>query len=1357
MSRCRKCAFALDEGELPERCPNCGTPTRVPLGDAAQRVMVSPPLPLPTPGTPIGSIRRPPTPNAETEAGSTGSTPARTGPSAANEPLARTAEGSEPIPAGPPPLKVVPTGGAPGSLGPAASDSSRGRFTLPTRTQTPVTPGRDALPTRTSLSGEPTRDRSAPTEPTTVTSPVFRPPVASGLSSTGRAPDPPVLEPATTPTSRPPGPGAPSGSATELTPRAPALASRPRSPQTSDPPPARPGLPEVAAEREASSTPPEVSAERGVPTGLSPRTDGHPRPSASSDLPLQTGERDPRAGLLSSALSDRTPQSGGSDALRDDRSLQAGVLSSVLPDLPSQTGVRDELELRADLSPRAVETDVAERGARAGRSSLSADRPLSTDALAERDARAAPPTDSASRSARADLSLQAGEPRRDSSPPPADPAAPPLLRAGRGAMEAAASMSSQTDAGEDDDLPAPVASTRPFTLPKVIQTPRLAVPARVETVVDLENSAELDLPQLADASGVHPMLPESPPPRTEDVDLDLGDLPNGPEAAPPPPLEPEPPSAPKPPAPRIRPPRSRRPALPSDPAIAPPPTAAAYAGLIGLAAALAALWWIYFSRGPDAALAAADAPGRMHLSSKTLSQEDLERFQALLDADRVEDYLAALALAEQAGDRLGQAEAALRLHLRYGPDPVRAAQAETWLAGTLGPTDRLLRVQALAAFARGEVKPARQLLDGAAEPWVALYRGMFAYRAGDHAAATESATAALSRRPGDAAARWLALASEIAGDRKVSLDPLRTAVVERSDNPALQVLLIEALIDRGRFAEARARLEALSRPPGVSETYYARILLLQAQVAAATVEVSRSVFWAEEAARLAPHDPDVMRTSLRVLFEAGELLRAQQGLTALLRSAPQDREALALQAELALRSGNDSGAQRAVDRLGALPGTQPQTTYLRGRLAALRGRNEEAAQHYLAASTGPAPHVQAAIEYARLRARSNLQEALGLLEEVKNTRENDSSERARSDLRALALAGANLLAEAGRREQAITALDAALALDPDDNAAQLRRGVLALEAGRADAGRVDLLAVYERTGGFSGLIGPLSRLYVRSGDLKALEIMLQPQLSDQLAPDEVALAIGQLRLAQGAIEAADSQADRVLLRNPGHWEAHLIKSKVLLSRGEPSLALSEIRMARPKLPDADVELTTGKIQERLGRLPEALAAYRRARQLAPFLHEAAFLYGRALLQLGRTQDAIAELSAVTRATDAHPEAYVALGQGLRERGNLDEALRQLRRAVELRPELAEAHYWLGRVSAESGAHAEAVASLGRAVRLAASDAPWLAEAHLWLGRAAQAQADTAGARVAFENYLRLAPAKAPARAEVERLLARLGK
>src|SRR5690606_28146113 len=201
-----------------------------------------------------------------------------------------------------------------------------------------------------------------------------------------------------------------------------------------------------------------------------------------------------------------------------------------------------------------------------------------------------------------------------------------------------------------------------------------------------------------------------------------------------------------------------------------------------------------------------------------------------------------------------------------------------------------------AALAAGDHAAAQALLATAEEPGAALYRGILAHAVGDFAAAEEQAAKALSSRTGDRAALWLAFAAELARDRRASLDRLRVAVDQQPPHPALHLLLVDALLARGRLAEARKRLEAVERSPGVSDAHHARVLVRQARIAASSVEMSLSVDLADQAIRLAPGDPEVVHTSLRVLVEADELALAQQRLTRRVRDAPDNAEAQLLQA-----------------------------------------------------------------------------------------------------------------------------------------------------------------------------------------------------------------------------------------------------------------------------------------------------------------------------------------------------------------------------------------------------------------------------------------------------------------------------
>jgi len=908
---------------------------------------------------------------------------------------------------------------------------------------------------------------------------------------------------------------------------------------------------------------------------------------------------------------------------------------------------------------------------------------------------------------------------------------------------------------EPEDLPAPVASSRPFTMPKI--TRRIGVPAMASVTNELDSSSDLDLPQLtsltASASIETIVAPARAPgsTRSDDVDLDLDDLRD---------RRPEPPARLSAAAASssaaaslargsLRAPRPRPlPRLPA-PAPQPEPSALAHVAIVALVLAFGGLWWFYVDRGPglrgevEARGAAAPSWPEGYLAAQ----------DTRLDADRVGEYRAALAEAELLGDTLGRAEAALCLHLRYGPDLIRRSAASVWRKQARPADPRTDRVAALALLAAGSVAEAEALLVGQSDARAHLYRALAAQQRGDHDAAVRAAHEALALRPGDAAAALVAITGTLAADRDTPLTDLQHAAEAHTDHPLVAQALLRALLSRGRLAEARALADRQRPVAEASDAHNAQLLVLQAEVAAAAGEARKARDLADGARSLAPQHLPTQLAQVRLLLATGDPGRAQLELTPLLR-ATEDTEALVLQAELALAAGNESAATRAVDRLAAVDDLdvagRRRLTLLRGRLHGLRGRSDDAAAAFTTV-LAESPDAAAAIALAELRVRTGAADPLTAVVTTEARLRKDPREVVRPQLRTLRLAHANLLVETGRKDQAIQVLDAALAADPDDNAAQLRRGTLAIEQGRSTAGRVDLLAVFDRTGGYPGLIGPLGRLHLREGDLARLAQLLAPYAEDPQASDEVVVMNALLRLAQGDRDAADQSIDKVLQRSPSSWEAHLAKARVLYERERISEAQVEVRLARPRVPDAEVELWTGKIAERSGKPQEAAVAFRRARQLDPGLLEAGYLLGRTLLAQGLTREAVNELQAVTRGPQVPVGAHLALGLALREREQSVEALQSFTRAIDHEPNPEEALYWAGRTAAELGRSEDAATHLARAV-LAPAGTGWLTDAHLWLGRVQHRRGHQAEARVALGRYLQLAGPRAPARAEAQKLL-----
>ncbi len=931
-----------------------------------------------------------------------------------------------------------------------------------------------------------------------------------------------------------------------------------------------------------------------------------------------------------------------------------------------------------------------------------------------------------------------------------EPEAPPPVALGTlwgpGVAEVAVPKDmSPAVAREPEDLPAPVASSRPITIP---MGRRFVVPAATAATDPLESSAELDLPIVALPPASETVVAPPRPPastRPDDLDLDLDDLHS--EAA----SEPASPSSPPGPMPRERlrvpVPRPLPPPMVAPSPAPVDPSPALRLALVGLTAVLLGLGWFYFNRG----LAEADPARAAELSQSTWPEGYLKTQAQRLDVDRASEYLAALAEAEAVGDPLGRAEAALCMHLRYGPDPVRRSSAAVWRRQAASGDPRAPRVAGLAALADGDVAEAERLLADGDDARTHLYRALAAQQRDAVEVAAREAAEALALRSNDTAAALVAATARLAAHRDAPLAGLQAALETHPGHPLYQQALLRALLERGRLAEARRLAAELQPVEGASAAHQARVQMLKAELALAIGEPRRARLEAEAAVSLAPHDPPIQLARARVLLAIGEPGLAQQEIVPLVRGPAAEPGALALQADLAIRAGNESIATRAIDRLAEVSGWRAQVALLRGRVHVLRGRDDEAAAAFLAAMT-EAPHeVDAAIALAELRVRSGAPEPLTpIIRAEALLRANPRAAR-RAGLRALTLAHANLLVETGRKDQAVTVLDAALAADPDDNAAQLRRGVLAGELGRSETSREDLIAVQRRTDGYPGLVWPLGRLYLREGDLDALAKLLDSHSLAPVPPDDVAVIRGLLRLAQGDPNAADEYIDRALQHDPGSWEAHLAKARVLYARDRIPEAIAEIRLARPRYPDAEVELWTGKLAERNGRPQEAAAAFRRAHQLDPSLLEATFLNGRALLAQGLVREAISELQTVTRAADAPAAAHLTLGLALRDRELLTEALECFLRAVDDKNP-GEAHYWAGRTAAELKRLDQAAEQLGLAVMFPNPGAPWLADAQLWLGRVQLRRDRRSEARAAFTAYLQLAGPRAPARAEVKKLL-----
>jgi Flp pilus assembly protein TadD len=141
----------------------------------------------------------------------------------------------------------------------------------------------------------------------------------------------------------------------------------------------------------------------------------------------------------------------------------------------------------------------------------------------------------------------------------------------------------------------------------------------------------------------------------------------------------------------------------------------------------------------------------------------------------------------------------------------------------------------------------------------------------------------------------------------------------------------------------------------------------------------------------------------------------------------------------------------------------------------------------------------------------------------------------------------------------------------------------------------------------------------------------------------------------------------------------------LMSHGQPVAGAAHLERAAALRPDQPMAFGwLGQAYAQLGRLPEAIAAYREELALRPHMDEARIGLGAALIRAGRPAEAVPELrDALTRSPHA-PAARTNLGIALLELGRARDAVPELLAAVELSPRdgvprlaLADAYLSLG--------------------------------------------------------------------------------
>ena len=161
-------------------------------------------------------------------------------------------------------------------------------------------------------------------------------------------------------------------------------------------------------------------------------------------------------------------------------------------------------------------------------------------------------------------------------------------------------------------------------------------------------------------------------------------------------------------------------------------------------------------------------------------------------------------------------------------------------------------------------------------------------------------------------------------------------------------------------------------------------------------------------------------------------------------------------------------------------------------------------------------------------------------------------------------------------------------------------------------------------------------------------------------------------LTVGRRRAAVSVFDAMLRRWPDDAYALASRAHLLAEAGENALALSDAERLLERHPDRKAAdwFNLGFLRDRMGKHPEAEAAFRRAVALDPKLDRAWYGLGLSLIRQGRLEDAIDALKRNTELQPMSPFGWYQLARVHADRSEPEKARRIIAHLRRFEPKVA---------------------------------------------------------------------------------------
>ena len=269
---------------------------------------------------------------------------------------------------------------------------------------------------------------------------------------------------------------------------------------------------------------------------------------------------------------------------------------------------------------------------------------------------------------------------------------------------------------------------------------------------------------------------------------------------------------------------------------------------------------------------------------------------------------------------------------------------------------------------------------------------------------------------------------------------------------------------------------------------------------------------------------------------------------------------------------------------------------------------------------------------------------------------------------------------------------------PDDPAVHQLAAVVALQRGETEQAVRSAAASLARRADHVPTLVIAGRAARASEDVAGAAAFFRRAAA--LAPDRADAAF---LTCVTLLELADPEAatllPRLLDQFPDDAEGWRLLGAALQRADQPEAALVAFTRATHAMPSVALHLRRGMLLESLGRLAEAVDAYRAAADHAPDNSEAPLKLGLCLRRMSDAESAAAPLERAVVLAPNSSEAWFAVGLVRQDKRDFGSAVDAYRRALELRPDFAEAAVNLGICLQESGDIAAAKMAYRLALRL----------------------------------------------------------